>query len=243
MSSEFDDIRHLSVIIKNHPPLNRETELDLATKARAGDKRSRELMVAHNIAMVISQARKFIGRGVRLEDLVQEGSIGLVKAVEQFDPGKGWRFSTYAVWWIRAYLMRGVRDSSAVRRTVEAGGKLVNFDVSLDEAATRDGDGDGGGDGETTHLDLLEDERPLLDEQLSREEQSRQINEALQKVRKEMGERKWAIVRDRFSTDTPLTLDEIGKQFNLSRERIRQLENQARKFLAGYLAEFADRAA
>src|SRR6267143_986730 len=100
--SEFDDLAPLIKLIRAHPPFDRETELVVTRKARKGDKRAQEKLVVHNLSLVISVARKFMGRGVRLEDLVQEGNYGLLKAIEHFDPEKGNRFSTYAVWWIRA---------------------------------------------------------------------------------------------------------------------------------------------
>jgi RNA polymerase primary sigma factor len=104
--SEFDDLAPLIKLIRAHPPFDRETELVVTRKARKGDKRAQEKLVVHNLSLVISVARKFMGRGVRLEDLVQEGNYGLLKAIEHFDPEKGNRFSTYAVWWIRAYITR-----------------------------------------------------------------------------------------------------------------------------------------
>src|SRR5881394_2842729 len=116
--SEFDDLAPLIKLIRAHPPFDRETELVVTRKARKGDKRAQEKLVVHNLSLVISVARKFMGRGVRLEDLVQEGNYGLLKAIEHFDPEKGNRFSTYAVWWIRAYITRCLKDGpSAVRRT------------------------------------------------------------------------------------------------------------------------------
>ena len=117
--SEFDDLAPLIKLIRAHPPFDRETELVVTRKARKGNKRAQEQLVVHNLSLVISVARKFMGRGVRLEDLVQEGNYGLLKAIEHFDPEKGNRFSTYAVWWIRAYITRCLKDGpSAVRRTM-----------------------------------------------------------------------------------------------------------------------------
>jgi len=121
--SEFDDLAPLIKLIRAHPPFDRETELVVTRKARKGDRRAQEKLVVHNLSLVISVARKFMGRGVRLEDLVQEGNYGLLKAIEHFDPEKGNRFSTYAVWWIRAYITRCLKDGpSAVRRTMPNGG-------------------------------------------------------------------------------------------------------------------------
>ena len=130
--SEFDDLAPLIKLIRAHPPFDRETELKVTRRARKGEKRAQEQLVVHNLSLVISVARKFMGRGVRLEDLVQEGNYGLLKAIEHFDPEKGNRFSTYAVWWIRAYITRCLKDGpSAVRRTMPNGG-LPPRDISLD---------------------------------------------------------------------------------------------------------------
>jgi len=230
--SEFDDLAPLIKLIRAHPPFDRETELVVTRKARKGDKRAQEKLVVHNLSLVISVARKFMGRGVRLEDLVQEGNYGLLKAIEHFDPEKGNRFSTYAVWWIRAYVTRSLKDGpSAVRRTMPNGG-LPPRDISLEETLDADG--------ESTHLDRLPDEGPTPDVQLMREEERAQVRDALTKVRKRIGELGWDILSDRLTQDEPRTLEELGKEWGLSRERVRQVEKSTRTFLSRYLAEFAD---
>jgi len=230
--SEFDDLAPLIKIIRAHPPFDRETELVVTRKARKGDKRAQEKLVTHNLSLVISVARKFMGRGVRLEDLVQEGNYGLLKAIEHFDPEKGNRFSTYAVWWIRAYVTRSLKDGpSAVRRTMPNGG-LPPRDISLEETLDAEG--------ESTHLDRLPDEGPTPDQQLMREEERAQVRDALTKVRKRIGELGWDILSDRLTQDEPRTLEELGKEWGLSRERVRQVEKSTRTFLSRYLAEFKD---
>ena len=230
--SEFDDLAPLIKLIRAHPPFDRETELVVTRKARKGDKRAQEKLVTHNLSLVISVARKFMGRGVRLEDLVQEGNYGLLKAIEHFDPEKGNRFSTYAVWWIRAYVTRSLKDGpSAVRRTMPNGG-LPPRDISLEETLDAEG--------ESTHLDRLPDEGPTPDQQLMREEERAQVRDALTKVRKRIGELGWDILSDRLTQDEPRTLEELGKEWGLSRERVRQVEKSTRTFLSRYLAEFKD---
>jgi len=137
--SEFDDLAPLIKLIRAHPPFDRETELKVTRRARKGDKRAQEQLVVHNLSLVISVARKFMGRGVRLEDLVQEGNYGLLKAIEHFDPEKGNRFSTYAVWWIRAYITRCLKDGpSAVRRTMPNGG-LPPRDITINRYVVQKG--------------------------------------------------------------------------------------------------------
>lgn len=234
--SEFDDLAPLIKLIRAHPPFDRETELVVTRKSRKGDKRAQEKLVVHNLSLVISVARKFMGRGVRLEDLVQEGNYGLLKAIEHFDPEKGNRFSTYAVWWIRAYITRSLKDGpSAVRRTMPNGG-LPPRDISLEESLG------GGDDSEATHLDRLADEGPTPDDQLMRAEEQANVRDALGRVRKRMGELAWDILSDRLTQDDPRTLEELGKQWGLSRERVRQVEKSTRTFLSRYLADFDEAA-
>src|SRR5260370_25087035 len=111
--SEFDDLAPLIKLIRAHPPFDRETELVVTRKARKGNKRAQEQLLVHNLSLVISVARKFMGRGVRLEDLVQEGNYGLLKAIEHFDPEKRNRFSTYPARWIRACITRCLQHGPA----------------------------------------------------------------------------------------------------------------------------------
>src|SRR6266852_3773090 len=196
--------------------------------------RPQEQLVVHNLSLVISVARKFMGRGVRLEDLVQEGNYGLLKAIEHFDPEKGNRFSTYAVWWIRAYIPRCLKDGpSAVRRTMPNGG-LPPRDISLEESLDPEG--------ESTHLDRLSDDGPTPDEQIIRAERQENVRNALGRVRKRMGELAWDILSDRLTQDDPRTLEDLGKQWGLSRERVRQVEKSTRNFLSRYLADFEEAA-
>jgi RNA polymerase primary sigma factor len=104
--------------------LAREEELDLARKVKAGDARARARLIEKNLRLVVSVAKRYRGMGLPFEDLIQEGNIGLMKAVEKFDPEKGWRFSTYATWWIRQVIARAVADKGrAIRLPVHTGEK------------------------------------------------------------------------------------------------------------------------
>ncbi len=102
--------------LKKYPLLSREEEYKLALKANRGDKKARDLMINSNLGLVINVGKKFLGRGLSFDDLIMEGNIGLMKAVDKFIPKKGFRFSTYAVWWIRQSIERGILNSGRIIR-------------------------------------------------------------------------------------------------------------------------------
>ncbi len=105
--------------------LTHEEEIDLSRRAKAGDKRARQHLVEKNLRLVVSVAKKYRGMGLPFEDLIQEGNIGLMKAVEKFDPERGFRFSTYATWWIRQAVQRAVADKGrTIRVPVHMGDKI-----------------------------------------------------------------------------------------------------------------------
>ncbi len=105
--------------------LSREEEMDLATRAKAGERRARQRLIEKNLRLVVSVAKKYRGQGLPFEDLIQEGNIGLMKAVEKFEPERGWRFSTYATWWIRQAVQRAVADKGrTIRVPVHRGDKV-----------------------------------------------------------------------------------------------------------------------
>lgn len=235
LAQQYDALEPYRKIAKRHPPLTREKEFEIAALSRAGDQEARRLLINHNVAFVLSMCRRYAGKGCRLDDLVQEGMIGLLKAVEHFDPAKGNRFSTYASWWIRAYVQKYLRDMRATVKPIISQPGAERFalprDFSLDTPI--------GDDDETTHLDRLEDTDATPEDTFFRSERSREVAEALQRVKKRIGGLGWDIVEQRLEEDQPRTLEEIGKDWGLSRERVRQVEKSTRTFLKRYLENFA----
>ncbi len=229
--SEFETVSKYLDGLKGYPPLTREEEHELALRVKKGEKRARELLVRHNLPFVVSVSRKFLGRGARLDDLIQEGNIGLLKAIEHFDPHKGTRFSTYAIWWIRAYIQKYLRDIRSSVRGGDSEGRVYQRDLSLDVALDEEGD--------VSHLDLLESDLPSPELQALSKERDQDVNEALGRLRKRLGDLGWDIVNERLKQESPKTLEELGKRFGVSRERVRQVELRTRAFLARYLSNFA----
>ncbi len=213
----------------DNPQLTREQEYELSRRAKKGDEEARRLLAVSNLAFVVAIAKKFANRGARLDDLIQEGNIGLMKAIEHFDSKKNVRFATYAVWWIRAYITRYLKDNrSQVRGGESERQSMVDF--SLDAAIDDDAD--------ATYLERLEDPGPSPHDQFIESEKGAEVQEALARVRKRIGDLGWAILRERLTQDKPRTLEELGQRWGVSRERVRQVELKTKMFLARYLSAF-----
>lgn len=226
--SEFEEIQAYLKGIPRFQPLTREEERALADRARRGDAAAREDLVRRNLAFVVAIARRHAGRGARLDDLIQEGNVGLLKAVEKFDTKKGTRFSTYAIWWIRAYIQKYVKECHSSVRGGEDGKRRGLKDLSLDVAIDEEG--------EMTALERLPDDGPGPEQQFLSGEEGRRVRAGLEGAKKKLGEMGWSIVRERLESDDPKTLEQLGRRFGVSRERVRQVELKTRSLLRRELA-------
>jgi RNA polymerase primary sigma factor len=210
---------------RGQQPLRRDEERALAVRAREGDAAAKDELVRRHLWLAVVLALKQTRRAVPLEDLIQEGNLGLIRAAERFDPGAGTRFGTYAAWWVRAYVWRYLKQArSAVR---PPSGSTAKQDVSLDLPINADG--------EVSRLERIEDESPRPDEAYASSEADRQLRDSLAKVRGRIGELGWDIVRTRLQQDPPDTLEQIGKRWGVTREWVRQVEGATKRFLRGYL--------
>ncbi|MBW0115633.1 sigma-70 family RNA polymerase sigma factor [Pseudonocardia abyssalis] len=250
--------------------LEKQYAADLRWVVRDG-RRARNHLLEANLRLVVSLAKRYTGRGMPLLDLIQEGNLGLIRAVEKFDYAKGFKFSTYATWWIRQAITRGMADQARTIRLpvhlVEQVNKLARIKRDLHQKLGRDATheelAEESGIPEGKIADLLDHARdPVsLDMPVGSEEEaplgdfiedgeatdaettviSHLLHDDLRRVLSTLEDREQHVIRMRFGLDDgqPRTLDQIGKRFGLSRERVRQIEREVMGKLR--IGERADR--
>lgn len=201
--------------IKRIPLLTAEEEAELARKSKAGDIGARDRLVKGNLRFVFSTAKRFLGQGVALEDLISEGNLGLFEAVERFDEIKGFRFLSYAVNWVYKSMMQAI---SSYGRLVRLPSRPVSLDAPLATGS------------ETTMAELLmmESFEPA-DKKLMNRDREHAVSEALSRL----PEIESRVLQMSYGMDTgrKFTADEIGTELGLPRERVRQFKNRAKKRL------------
>lgn len=255
-----DSVRLYLREIGKIPLLSAEEELELAHRVVAGDKVAKDKMAEANMRLVVSIAKRYVGRGLDLLDLIQEGNTGLLRAVEKFDPDKGFKFSTYATWWIRQAITRAIADQARTIRIpvhmVETINKLlrtqrrltqelnreptneeiaeameidvdkvehimkIKQDISSLDASIRDDDED------SVLADFIEDEDTISPEESAT---NQLLKEQVKGVLSALSEREQKIIKLRFGLEDGKqhTLEEVGQEFSVTRERIRQIEAKA----------------
>ena len=241
------------------PLLSMEEEKQLAERMAQGDTNAKKRLCEANLRLVVSIAKKFVGRGMQFLDLIQEGNLGLLKAVEKFDYNKGFKFSTYATWWIRQAITRAIADQArtiripvhmveTITKVKKASSQLLHetgHDPTTEEIAERlempveriqeiiriaqdpVSLETPIGEEEDSHLgDFIEDENALAPEDAA---SLMLLKEQLDKVLSTLTEREAKVLRLRFGLEDgrSRTLEEVGKEFDVTRERIRQIEAKA----------------
>ena len=254
-----DPVRMYLKEIGKVPLLTAEEEIDLAKRMESGDEDAKKRLAEANLRLVVSIAKRYVGRGMLFLDLIQEGNLGLIKAVEKFDYNKGFKFSTYATWWIRQAITRAIADQARTIRIpvhmVETINKLVRVSRQLLQELGREPSPDEIaermeipvervreilkisqepvsletpiGEEEDSHLgDFIQDDNVPVPADASA---FTLLKEQLVEVLGTLTEREQKVLRLRFGLDDgrARTLEEVGKEFNVTRERIRQIEAKA----------------
>ena len=258
-STTQDPVKMYLKDIGKVPLLSAEEEIELAKRMEAGDEMAKKKLAESNLRLVVSIAKRYVGRGMLFLDLIQEGNLGLLKAVEKFDYRKGYKFSTYATWWIRQAITRAIADQARTIRIpvhmVETINKVTRVSRDLLQKLGREplpeevGEVMGLpkervqeimkiaqepvsletpiGEEEDSHLgDFIQDES--IPTPVEATNQTRR-HEQLDEVVSTLTEREQRVIKLRFGWDDgrPRTLEEVGKEFNVTRERIRQIEAKA----------------
>jgi len=211
--------------------LTAEEEVALALKIEEGDQEAKQRLAEANLRLVVSIAKRYVGRGMQFLDLIQEGNMGLMKAVEKFDYRKGFKFSTYATWWIRQAITRAIADQARTIRIpvhmVETINKLIRIQRQLLQDLGREPTPEEIGEEDDSHLgDFIEDQEATSPAEHAAYEL---LKEQLEDVLDTLTDREENVLRLRFGLDDgrTRTLEEVGKVFGVTRERIRQIEAKA----------------
>ena len=258
-STTQDPVKMYLKDIGKVPLLSAEEEIELAKRMEAGDEAAKKKLAESNLRLVVSIAKRYVGRGMLFLDLIQEGNLGLLKAVEKFDYRKGYKFSTYATWWIRQAITRAIADQARTIRIpvhmVETINKVTRVSRDLLQKLGREPlPGEVGevmglpkervqeimkiaqepvsletpiGEEEDSHLgDFIQDESIPTPVEATNQTL---LHEQLDDVVSTLTEREQRVIKLRFGWDDgrPRTLEEVGKEFNVTRERIRQIEAKA----------------
>ncbi|MBQ1173424.1 MAG: RNA polymerase sigma factor RpoD [Lachnospiraceae bacterium] len=254
-----DPVRMYLKEIGKVPLLTADEEIELAQRMEEGDEEAKKRLAEANLRLVVSIAKRYVGRGMLFLDLIQEGNLGLIKAVEKFDYRKGYKFSTYATWWIRQAITRAIADQARTIRIpvhmVETINKLIRVSRQLLQELNREPTPEEIakemnmpvervreilkisqepvsletpiGEEEDSHLgDFIKDENvPVPDKAAA----YTLLREDLEEVLKTLTEREQKVLCLRFGLEDgrARTLEEVGKEFNVTRERIRQIEAKA----------------
>lgn len=254
-----DPVRMYLKEIGKVPLLSAEEEIEYAQRMEEGDEEAKKRLAEANLRLVVSIAKRYVGRGMQFLDLIQEGNLGLIKAVEKFDYRKGYKFSTYATWWIRQAITRAIADQARTIRIpvhmVETINKLVRVQRQLLQELGREPSPEEIaetmdipvervreiqkisqepvsletpiGEEEDSHLgDFIQDDNVPVPAEAAA---STLLKEQLVEVLGTLTDREQKVLRLRFGMDDgrARTLEEVGKEFNVTRERIRQIEAKA----------------
>ena len=254
-----DPVRMYLREIGRIPLLSYDEELELAKKVLAGDEAAKQKLAESNLRLVVSIAKKYVGRGMLFLDLIQEGNMGLIKAVEKFDYTKGYKFSTYATWWIRQAITRAIADQARTIRIpvhmVETINKLIRTSRHLLQQLGREPTPEEiAAEMEipvekVTEIQKIAQDPVSLETPIGEEDDSHLgdfiqdddspapqdaaaytlLREQLEEVMKTLTPREAKVLKLRFGLEDgkSRTLEEVGKEFNVTRERIRQIEAKA----------------